>query len=457
MVRTFHRPQTLALVAILTAAFTVVNNPDRAQGQFFNNRGAVGGVSIDAMGVVSAPSIQQQQQLEQLRQQALEQPPADLQAFTKLRAVSLKQLDAAIAEHRSQSGANDNSPLPDELQFLAGLQRVEFVFVYPQRNDVILAGPAEGWRMDALGNVVGATTGRPVLLLDDLMAAFRARGASRLEPISCSIDPTPEGLRRLQAHARGLRTIGNPEATAAGIERAVGQQTVSVAGVPGWSHFARSLVAADFRMKRLAMNIEPAPIEGMPSYLHLMKAGGHGMQSTLPRWWLAPMYEPIATDGRQQAWHLRGQGVQCLTQSDFVNAQGQIERRDVQGKTAAAWAKIMTERFDELCAHDSAFGHLRNIMDLAVVGALLERYALLDVAQLELPNILEAESMIRYPAPRPLATTASLMKKGRNWIISASGGVQIQPWSIIERIEKVGSLGVIHGQMADTSGRLWWE
>ena len=457
MVCNFHRPQPLALVAIVTAALTVGIFPDRAQGQFFNNRGAVGGVSVDATGVVSAPTVQQQQQLDRIRQTVLEQAPADLQGFSELRAVSLKQLDAAIARQRSRSASNDNVPLPDELQFLAGLQRVEYVFVYPKRNDVILAGPAEGWRMDALGNVVGATTGRPVLLLDDLMVALRARGASRLEPISCSIDPTPEGLQRLQALSGQLRTIGNPEATAVRIEQAVGRQAISVTGVPAWSHFARSLVAADFRMKRLAMNIEPAPIAGMPSYLHLMKSGGHGMQSTLPRWWLAPMYDPIATDGRQQAWHLRGQGVQCMTQSDFVNAQGQIERRDVQGKTAAAWARIMTERFDELCNHDSSFGHLRNIMDLAVVGALLERYALLDVAQLELPNILETESMARFPAPRHVATTASLMKKGRNWIICASGGVQIQPWSVVQQTEQVGSLGVVHGRMADTSGRLWWE
>ena len=56
---------------------------------------------------------------------------------------------------------------------MAGLTRVKYVLVYPEQNDVVLAGPAEGWRVDALGNVVGASSGQPVLLLDDLMVALR--------------------------------------------------------------------------------------------------------------------------------------------------------------------------------------------------------------------------------------------------------------------------------------------
>ena len=53
---------------------------------------------------------------------------------------------------------------------------MKYVLVYPEEHDVVLAGPAEGWRVDSLGNVVGAASGQPVLLLDDLMAALRALG-----------------------------------------------------------------------------------------------------------------------------------------------------------------------------------------------------------------------------------------------------------------------------------------
>ena len=60
------------------------------------------------------------------------------------------------------------------------------------------------------------------------------------------------------------------------MEEAVGPQTITVTGVPDTSHFARVIVAADFRMKRLAMNFEPAPVDGMPSFLR------HGQRPHAP-------------------------------------------------------------------------------------------------------------------------------------------------------------------------------
>ena len=68
-----------------------------------------------------------------------------------MRAVSLKHLEAALAKAHAEG-----KPLPPEVVYLAGLQRVRYVFVYPEQNDIVLAGPAEGWKMDALGNVVGS-------------------------------------------------------------------------------------------------------------------------------------------------------------------------------------------------------------------------------------------------------------------------------------------------------------
>ena len=48
--------------------------------------------------------------------------------------------------------------------------------------------------------------------------------------------------------------------------------TISITGVPASSHFARVMVAADFRMKRLAMNFQPAPMDNMPSFLSRLGA-----------------------------------------------------------------------------------------------------------------------------------------------------------------------------------------
>ncbi len=88
--------------------------------------------------------------------------------MTELRKVSLRRLEEAIAECKT-----NNKPLPDEIKYLAGMQRIRYVFVYPELQDIVIAGPGEGWKINEQGEVVGKTTGKPVLLLDDLLVALR--------------------------------------------------------------------------------------------------------------------------------------------------------------------------------------------------------------------------------------------------------------------------------------------
>jgi hypothetical protein len=420
-------------------------------GAFFNNR-SVGGVAVDAEGVVEAPTVQDNEELDKLRRETDLDVPAALEEFTERRAVSLKQLEATL-----QRCHDEMKPVPDEVLYVAGLQRVQYVFIYPERNDIVLVGPAEGWKFDGLGNVVGLTTNRPVLLLDDLMAALRSGASSRLEPITCSIDPTPEGIQQLQALTSRLRTIGNPDETLARIEEALGPQMITVTGVPATSHFARTMVAADFRMKRLAMNFDPAPVEGLPSFLNMMKSSGRGMRNMMPRWWLAPNYQPLAKTDDGLAWELRGPGVKCMTAENYVNESGQTESSGEANPVAERWAATMTEKFGELAEHDSSFGQLRNIMDLAVVGALIEKERLLDIADLKLPRLMGGEELVKFPAPKQTSSKASAVKQGRDWLISASGGVEMLPWHIASESETVAAVGEIRQEFAAEVNEFWWE
>lgn len=412
---------------------------------------AVGGVAIDADGVLRATTQADAAALAELRLTAIEKAPADLQAWTDLRAVSLKQIEAKLAEC-----AANGEEVPEAVKYLAGLQRVQYVFVYPESNDVVLAGPAEGWDLDEHGNAVGATSRRPVLLLDDLMVALRTREASRLEAISCSIDPTAEGIQRLRAAMSRVKRMGNPEAIKNNYEQALGPQTVSVTGVPATSHFARTLVAADFRMKRLAMNFQPAPIGDMPSFLHLMKANSRGSKSMMPRWWLAPNYEPMSRDAEGLAWELRGQGVQCMTEEDHFNAEGERVASKKAGSAAQRWAKNLTDRYGELAQHDSAFGMLRNAMDLAVVAALVEKEGLLLTAGLELPNMMQTAAVAEYHAPTQVDSKVSFVKQGRNWVVSASGGVQFLPWLVADKVEQNDDIAQVRQQLSSADERWYW-
>ena len=95
----------------------------------------------------------------------------------------------------------------DEMKALAGLTRVQYVFYYPDTKDIVIAGPAEGFFPDFTGRMLGMNSGRAVVELQDLAAALRAfpPGGKPTHEIAVSIDPTQEGLARMQQWLRTIR------------------------------------------------------------------------------------------------------------------------------------------------------------------------------------------------------------------------------------------------------------
>ncbi|MBC7820855.1 MAG: hypothetical protein IAG10_28555, partial [Planctomycetaceae bacterium] len=144
------------------------NNNNNPGNGFFSNR-SVGGVSIDAHGALSVPTIADFRGLRDAILATSAKPSSELSQPVELRKISLRALEAALKEAR----ANGKEKLSDELFFLAGIQRIQYVLVLPEENDIVLAGPGEGWKVEDNGYVVGVTTGLPVLRLDDLLVAFR--------------------------------------------------------------------------------------------------------------------------------------------------------------------------------------------------------------------------------------------------------------------------------------------
>jgi uncharacterized protein DUF1598 len=239
------------------------------------------------------------------------------------------------------------------------------------------------------------------------------------------------------------------------IEKSLGPQKISVSGVPDVSHFARVLVAADYRMKRLAMAFEEPPIAGLPSFLHMMK-GSKGAKSTMPRWWLAPDYDALLADADGVAWELRRAGVKALTEDEVLEANGQRKRTGQANPLAKKWADNMTAHYDELSAKDAIFGQLRNCMDLAVVAALFSKERLSEKCGWSMPLLLNPDLLVEsYNAPRQVDTQASVLQKGSNWIISASGGVQINPWQPLEKTQPSPTLAAERAK-ATARGAAWW-
>ncbi len=438
-----------AAVAAGVALLAVGINSAFAGG--FVRSAAVGGVSIDPEGVLANPEIGSLEQIKAAGESVLDAIPGDMNKRSDLRFVSLRRLEAILAEK-----AAAELPVPDEVQLMAGLQRITHVLVYPEQGDILLAGPAEGWKMDKFGNVVGSTSNRPVLLLDDFMVALRAAEANPGAGMTCSIDPTAEGMQRAQEIASQLRPNASPRDVAQRLADAMGYQTITIKGVPDSSHFARTMVAADFRMKRLAMKFEAAPVDGLPSYIDLIgRNRGVGNANVQPRWWLAPNYEPLRRDEAGLAWEIRGQGVKCMTAEDHFSESGERTKTTKGNAQAQKWADMFTAKFDDLAAHDSSFGKLRNVMDLAVVATLIVRDGMAEQARLEIPHLSEKASIEVFNAPKRVATQTTFVGK----IVTASGGVDIAPVAILEREEKVAAISAAADQESRVASQQswWWD
>jgi hypothetical protein len=222
--------------------------PARAQfgGAGGFGRGSVGGISIDADGIVTTLAPKASESLAAERRQLLSASPIAGREKSGLRKVSL----ARLCERLKQALNQENAPKAEaelvDLLLLGGLERITHVLVDPERKDIVLAGPADRGIVDGQGNVVAAGSGRPLMRLEDLVIAMASIDRARDGGIRCSIDPTPDGLAKLQAFLAGQRTIGpDPDAILRSMEQALGMQTVSVGGVPSDSRFAQVLVAAD--------------------------------------------------------------------------------------------------------------------------------------------------------------------------------------------------------------------
>ncbi|HWB01136.1 MAG TPA: DUF1598 domain-containing protein [Pirellulales bacterium] len=415
-------------------------------------RQSVGGVYVDALGMLSNAEIDDRDQLRQTLLRALAEQPGDLIQPADLRKVSLRRLEQAIDE-QLRTGKDPS----DEMRYLAGLQTIEYVFVYPEQHDIVLAGFGEGWTIDSQGFVVGRTTGRPVLLLDDLMVALRNARRNQESGISCSIDPTQEGLASLRQFASSLIALNND--TIQQIEHLLGPQVVSVTGIPATSHFARVLVAADYRMKRLGMALDPSPLgKRLTSYVEMIPVAGRGMQSMTPRWWLVPNYAPLLTNADRTAWQLRGGSVKCMTEDSLFAADGS---KVATGKTSSAaqlWAQAMTTRYDELAAKEPIFAQLRSCMDMAIVAAIITAQDLPAKAGYSFSLLTDPTQLAtdEYDAPRTTASRASVIKRANGYIVSASGGVEIRTDELLEKIEQSPTLDPAARAAAPAAETRWW-
>jgi len=450
------RATVLGVLACVVTALTGPNAFAQMGMGGFGFGSVVGGIAVDAEGIVRNLEPQAVETLAADRRAALAKVALPT-AAGELRSVSLARIIAAV-----EAASAEGRQVPADVALLGGLERITHVFVDPEGHDIVLAGPGAVPAIDAAGNLVAQGSGRPLLHLEDLVTALRTIDAARQGGLTCSIDPTPEGLARVRQFLAAQRTMGpDREAIFRGMEQALGPQTITVGGVPKDSRFAQVLVAADYRLKRIGMGLESSGVKALPSYLAMVPAGGKA--STLPRFWLEAASDPLAHDAEELAWRIGDRRMKCLTESDVLE-RGAVQRgKGAADPVATKWCAAMTSHYDEVAKSHPIFAELVGCVDLAVAAALIQGRDLAGQAGLDLGPLLDAKALPlpTYDVPASAPTVATGLKKGSTWLLSASGGVTIQPWAFAANVVEVADVGTTRSAVLaakpEQATSPWWD
>lgn len=400
-----------------------------------NNQNNASGIKVDAQGVVSfALANDSAGVLDKKRREAAAKKNvlADSSKPSDQRLVSLVKLEQRVEECLA-----GGKPIPDEVFYLAGLQRIDHVFVFPDDKDLVIAGPAEGFVPDAVGRMIGVESSRPALRLDDLAVALRTLVKSR--EVGCSIDPVPERLAALQkfVQAGGPSTVAAVEARFKQMDDILGLQNVRVDGVPAETHFALSLIEADYRMKRISIGLENPGVKGLKSHLAMIGAGGN----TIQRWWFVPLYDAIYRSDDGLAYQFEGQRVQLMSQEEMSDAQGNRSAAATTRLSTQAFAKQFTEKYPELADRSPIFAELQNLIDLAVLAALIQKERLDHKVDWKMTTLLNEQRLVvpTYPTPKQVPSLVNFKRAGSNIVGLVGGGVTIRPQQVLSKLTSPAS------------------
>ena len=384
----------------------------------------------------------------------------DLATFSKLRKVSLTRLAAELEKRQGV--------LTDEMKYLAGLQRIRYVFYYPETKDIVIAGPAEGWMSDPTGRVVGLTNGRPVLQLQDLAVALRAFPPKGEEThlIGCSIDPTQEGLASMQQFLASVGASATPDQTqyiVSGLQNSLGQQNVTVEGVPANTHFAHVLVEADYRMKLIGIGLEKPPIR-LISFVDRANPSQIA-RNAMQRWYFVPDYNCVRVDEDGLAMEMVGDGVKLIGADEAVLADGTRSQAARGNKASTAFVRSFTKKYSELADRSPIFAELRNLIDLTVAAAYMQKEGLYEKAGWNL-GFLGDETKLPvqlYNAPEKVDTAVTARWKGNRLMTPVGGGVRIEASMALDAdnilADEKGEVAAQHNEvkLSIPENRWWWD
>jgi hypothetical protein len=244
------------------------------------------------------------------------------------------------------------------------MTQIRYVFVYPDEKDIVIGGPSEPWVVEKPTGLYayGRKTGRPVLQMEDLVAAMRTSARhARTAPggggtFGCGIDPSPDSLKKSEEIVHQYAKASKKERMAA-LAQALGPQTIRVFGTEPDTRLAWVCVAADYQLKRFSTGVDRPVVEGV----------GHAVddsRSAANKFWFVMSYEPLLVAEDANAYEFRGQRLGIKAGGFDFDPRGATDK-------AKAFAERLTKAIPAYSQAVPLFAELQNVADVSLLAVLI--------------------------------------------------------------------------------------
>jgi len=429
-----------------------------------------GGIYIDRDGLVVRFDVNNSAELQVIRRDQFagmfSEHGQDVREESSLRKVSLVRLQRELELLRVQGLDADVA-----MKNLAGIYKIQYVLVYPESGDIVIAGPAGQWNADADGRIVHHRTRRPTVKLDHLVELLR-NAFSNDPTLGCSITPRANNLLKTQQYLKNAAgkpiVAGRTEQWLSGLRDSMGRQDVEVFGVDTKTHLAKTLVEADYHMKLIGMGLQPS-VPGMNSYMDNLKQAaektGAPQALSMLRWWFTTNYKSLHATKDGQAFEIVGSGVKVLSENELI---GKLGNRVGTGKSdplTQQFAIEFTKNFEQLSQQYPVYGELRNVFDLALITMLIKSEDLHTRVQWNLDYFLDENGYRVAQAVPPTAVESVISHRlvgGKTVLAGVSGGVLLDPRVVVAEDNIVhDSYGILEAEHKGNANlslpkSVWW-
>lgn len=256
-------------------------------------------------------------------------------------------------------------PCPPELVRLCGLTRIDGYVIDTANDDLLLYGVRD--------------LGLPELRTEDLTVALRntlkdyaVRKGNTFcyaDP-SCSIDPAPRVLNRLEIIGRRITTASSRRAVMAAIAEwqqvCQAPQRVVVLGVPPDTRFANLMVEADYYMKRLVNGADSLRVAGFKSLVQMtldqVRASARSERpadvqiSPLNRFWFHPGKTLYSED--EGIVHIDVCPVVLLTEAEHVTSNGERVGTGAADPLGRLFVEQFTTHYEQIARERPLYAQL---------------------------------------------------------------------------------------------------